>query len=48
MSAHFREPRGLCIDNRGNCYVGTYGSIYVYKYSPEDTGTSTAITASEK
>lgn len=48
MSADFREPRGLCIDNRGNCYVGTHGSINVYKYSPEDTGTLTAITASEK
>lgn len=37
MSAHLREPRGLCIDNRGKCYVGTNGSIYVYNLSSDDT-----------
>lgn len=53
MSAHLREPRGLCIDNRGKCYVGTYGSIFVYNCSliyttSDDTRTTTAITESEK
>lgn len=48
MSAHLREPRGLCIDNRGKCYVGTYGAIFVYNFSSDDTQTTTAITASEK
>lgn len=37
MSLHLREPRGLCIDNRGKCYVGTFGSIYVYNFSSDDT-----------
>lgn len=53
MSAHLRGPRGLCIDNRGKCYVGTYGIIYRYVYDVssmfhDDTRTTTAITASEK
>uniref|UniRef100_A0A8W8IM49 Tripartite motif-containing protein 2 n=1 Tax=Magallana gigas TaxID=29159 RepID=A0A8W8IM49_MAGGI len=45
---HWREPRGLCIDKSGKCYVGTYGTILVYNYTSDDTQTTTATTESEK
>lgn len=49
MSEHWREPRGLCIDKSGKCYVGTYGTILVYNYKSDDRQTTTSKTAeSEK
>lgn len=33
MLDYLREPRGLCIDKSGNCYVGSFGTILVYKYT---------------
>lgn len=44
MSKHLKEPRGLCMDKNGNCYVGTYGTIWVYN----TPGTTTAKTESVK
>lgn len=49
MSEHLREPRGLCIDKSGKCYVGTYGTILVYNYKSDDRQTTTSkIEESEK
>lgn len=45
LSENLKEPRGLCIDKRGNCLVGTYGLILMYKYSSEDKITTTAMKA---
>nr|XP_034329647.1 uncharacterized protein LOC117690230 isoform X1 [Crassostrea gigas] len=44
MSEQLREPRGLCIDESGKCCVGTYGTIFVYKYTSDDTQTTTTAT----
>lgn len=41
ISEHLREPRGLCIDESGKCYVGSYGTISVYDYTSDDTQTAT-------
>lgn len=48
---HLREPRGLCIGERGEsrkCCVGSYGTISVFNYTSDDTQTTTSTTESEK
>lgn len=41
VAEHLKEPRGLCIDNIGNCYIGAYGSILVYNFLSDDTESTT-------
>lgn len=48
LAENLREPRGLCVDKKGNCFVGTYGSILMYQYLSEGKLTTTVITASVK
>lgn len=48
ISDNFRFPRGLCIDNSGHCFVGTYGSIVAYNYLSNDRSVTLGTAESDK